>query len=109
MARRQRSTAESWLFSIFLAVVVLTLIFARLRPLLRGPRSIPKVVQADGALYLACGGAIWVANEGNEANRGERTYYVMFKDADGTTHELKKVRTLNVSDLPSDSAACKPH
>lgn len=73
----------------------------------RPEHSGPKLVEADGITYIACGGAIWVRNEGNEKNPYEETYYVLFKDSDGNPHELKQVRLLAVKDLPRDTPACK--
>jgi len=35
-----------------------------------------------------------------------KTYEVLFDDADGTKHQLQRVRNLRITDLPSDTPAC---
>ena len=72
----------------------------------RSHKSGPKLIDADGSSYFACNGGIWLVNEGNPKDPGEKSYYVSFKDAQGVTHELKRVRMLKVTDLPDDASAC---
>ncbi len=72
-----------------------------------GPRLVPKLIEADGVTYAACGGALWVEQEdGNPRDIDSRSWAVLFKDAEGTTHPLKRVRMLKVSDLPSNAPEC---
>jgi hypothetical protein len=75
----------------------------------RSTQNGPKLIDADGNSYFACNGALWLLNEGNPKDPGERSYYVSFKDAQGVTHELKRVRMLKVTDLPDDASACRKH
>jgi len=72
------------------------------------PRSGPKRIEADGVTYIACGGALWFENEGDWRNPDARSYEVVFTDAQGRRHDLKRVRMLTVRDLPSDSKDCTP-
>jgi len=72
------------------------------------PRSGPKKIEADGATYVACGGALWFENEGDWRNPDARSYEVVFTDAQGQRHDLKRVRMLSMRDLPSDSKDCTP-
>jgi hypothetical protein len=65
------------------------------------------VVEADGIRYTACGGAVWARNQGNSKDPATMTYEVLFKDAQGLNHHLMMVRSLNITDLPSDTPACK--
>ena len=66
----------------------------------------PKLVEADGVAYAACGGAIWFADTREPKDDEPRTYEVIYKDVLGTKHQLTKVRTLKISDLPTDTPAC---
>jgi len=70
------------------------------------PHAGPKLIEADGVTYAACGGALWIQNE-NPRNIEPVTFEVLFQDARGTNHELKGVRTLKVADLDSNSPACQ--
>jgi hypothetical protein len=66
----------------------------------------PKLIEADGVTYTACGGAFWVKNEGDSRNPDSRSYMVIFKDAQGVDHQLPRVKILKVTALPSDTSAC---
>jgi hypothetical protein len=66
----------------------------------------PKLIQADGVTYTACGGALWVPDETAPTSVDSKTYEVLFEDADGTKHQLQRVRNLRITDLPSDTPAC---
>jgi hypothetical protein len=70
------------------------------------PHTGPKLIAADGVTYAACGGALWVQNE-NPRNIEYVTFEVLYQDAQGINHELKGVRMLNVTDLDSNSPACR--
>ena len=83
-----------------------TIFFAALIGSCRAPHAGPKLVEADGVTYAACGGALWVQNE-NPRNIEPVTFEVLFQDARGINHELKGVRTLKVTDLESNSPACQ--
>jgi hypothetical protein len=67
----------------------------------------PKLIQADGVTYTACGGALWVPNETPPTAVDSKSYEVLFQDADGTKHHLQRVRVLRITDLPSDTPACR--
>jgi len=73
----------------------------------RASRTGPKLIEADGVTYTACEGVLWVANEDIPQDPGTRSWSVVFKDAQGVTHNLPRVRMLTVTDLPSDTPACK--
>ena len=93
------------LVTIGLSAIVVLAIFIAVRsnqPIKTGP----KLIEADGVKYFACGGALWLLNEGNPKDPGERSYYVAFKDANGVMHELKRVRMLKVTELTNDVSAC---
>jgi hypothetical protein len=65
------------------------------------------MIDADGVKYLACGGAIWMENQGNAKDPITFTYDVVFEDANRKTHELKLVHSLAITDLPRDTPACQ--
>ena len=66
----------------------------------------PKLIEADGVRYIACGGAFWVRNEGNEKDPGTMTYEIVFTDGLGSKRNLTMVRTLKISDLPDNTPEC---
>jgi len=66
----------------------------------------PKLVEADGVAYTACGGALWFEDIREPKDNEPRTYEVIYKDAQGTKHQLTKVRTLKITDLPDNTPAC---
>ena len=70
------------------------------------PRPGPKLVEADGATYTACGGALWIVDTKEPKDDEPRTYEVIYKDPRGTKHQLTKVRTLKITDLPDNTPAC---
>jgi hypothetical protein len=70
------------------------------------PRTGPKLIEADGTSYAACGGAVWFQNPKEVQDNEPPNYTVVFVDARGIKHTLAKVRILTVNDLPSDSTAC---
>jgi hypothetical protein len=70
------------------------------------PKSGPNLIDADGVEYLACGGAVWLRDEGNARDLQAANYFVTFKDAEGATHTLKRVRALKVTDLASNDPCC---
>ena len=78
-------------------------LLAGCRPSSAGPKSI----YADGVTYTACGGAMWLRNEDNPKDAVSFSYDVLFTDAQGVKHELRRVRNLTVTDLPADTPACK--
>lgn len=65
-----------------------------------------QLVEADGQTYTACGGAIWMLNEGNVKGGGSKSYEVIFVDPQGVRRDLKRVRILSVRKFPSEPAAC---
>jgi hypothetical protein len=70
----------------------------------------PKRIQADGVTYIACGGAVWIpAAKDTAGDDSAGTYDVVFTDPQGNKRELKRVRSLWVTNLPDDSPECKPH
>jgi hypothetical protein len=104
---RVRPQPNDW-FVLLLGILAFSAIFwffvLKIPP---SPKTGPKMIEADGATYVACGGALWLANEGPSKDPGEMSYRVLFKDADGQSHELKLVRMLKVSDLPPGSSYCR--
>ena len=68
----------------------------------------PKLIEADGFTYTACGGAFWVENERPPLDPALRSYEVVFRDAQGVERHLSQVRTLRITDLPDNTPACKP-
>jgi hypothetical protein len=66
----------------------------------------PKLVEADVAAYTACGGALWFEDMREPKDNEPRTYEVIYKGAHGTKHQLTKVRTLKITDLPDNTPAC---
>jgi hypothetical protein len=67
----------------------------------------PKLIEADGVSYAACGGVISVLDDSNQRDPETWSYDVRFTDARGVNHELKKVRNLRITSLPPQSAACR--
>jgi len=70
------------------------------------PRPGPKLIEADGVTYTACGGALWLRNDGNLKDPSTMNYDVQFQDAQGLNHHLKMVRMLKVTELPDDTPLC---
>jgi hypothetical protein len=71
------------------------------------PKTGPKLIEADGITYTACGGALWVEDgELNVRDIDSRSYEILFVDAKGITHKLQRIRKLKITDLPSDTPAC---
>jgi hypothetical protein len=64
------------------------------------------MIEADGNTYFACGGALLLMNEGNPKDLDARSYQVIFKDAEGRSHELNRVRIVKMTDLPVGAPPC---
>lgn len=73
------------------------------------PRVGPKQIEADGVSYIACDGVLWLQNDKIQIDNEPPTYHVLYKDAQGNQHELKMVRMLKITELPSDTPACLSH
>ena len=74
----------------------------------KAPRAGPKLIEADGVVYTACQGAIWIPKEkGTPGDNEPVNYEVRFRDAQGVDHELTHVRTLRITDLPADTPTCQ--
>jgi hypothetical protein len=56
------------------------------------PQTGPKLIEADGVRYTACGGAVWARSDGNSKDPAMMTYEVLFKDAQGSNHHLTAAR-----------------
>jgi hypothetical protein len=70
------------------------------------PRVGPKLIQADGASYVACNGVLWL--EDVKIPKGyPSTYNVLYRDVQGVNHQLRDVRALRITDLPADTPACQ--
>jgi hypothetical protein len=66
------------------------------------------LVDANGAGYIACGGATALAGRAaNEKDPGTSNYEVIFDDPLGQRHDLRMVTDLNIIDLPNGAPACK--
>lgn len=70
------------------------------------PTTGPKLIDADGVQFTACGGVTSIRNDGNSKDPETMTYDVLFTDPAGSNRHLAMVRSLTITDLPSDSAAC---
>lgn len=66
----------------------------------------PKLIEADGSSYVACSGAVWMLDDSNFKDLGTWSYRVIFNDAKGIHHELKRVRILKITSLPTNTPAC---
>jgi hypothetical protein len=104
---RVRPRPKDWIALVFGSMVFFAIFWFFVLKVPPSPKTGPKMIEADGATYVACDGALWLANEGPSKDPGEMSYRVLFKDADGQSHELKRVRMLKVSDLPADSSYCQ--
>ncbi|HEV3482616.1 MAG TPA: hypothetical protein VGR97_09840 [Candidatus Acidoferrales bacterium] len=67
----------------------------------------PRLIEADGASYTACGGVLSMLDDSNQRDPETWSYDVRFTDARGVNHELKSVRNLKITSLPPHSAACR--
>lgn len=92
---------------MLLAIALLAIGTSMVMGLMRHRQVGPKMVEADGVIYIACGGAIWMRNDGNLKDPATMTYEVLFKDAQGADHHLTMVRVLKITDLPNDMPVCK--
>jgi hypothetical protein len=70
------------------------------------PRVGPKRIEADGVSYIACDGVLWLQNDKIQIDNEPPTYHVLYRDAQGNQHELKMVRMLKITALPSDTPDC---
>lgn len=70
------------------------------------PKTGPKLIEADGVRYVACGGALWVRSDGNSKDPATMDYEIAFEDAIGSNRHLTMVHTLRITDLPSDTPEC---
>jgi hypothetical protein len=95
-----------WIVGTVAGAVLLAIAVLLCVRMVRPPRTGPQLIEADGMTYIACGGAVWVPTEGNFKDPGERSFHVLFKDAQGMMHELNRVRILRVTDLQSDTTSC---
>ena len=73
-------SAKRHLHYLFLAVFCAAVLLI----LCSKPRTGPKLIEADGVRYIACGGAVWVRNDGNSKDPATMTYEIVFKDALGS-------------------------
>jgi hypothetical protein len=48
-------------------------------------------------------------DDSNPKDPGTWSYQVIFNDAQGVHHELKRVRILNIARLPGNVPACSAH
>ncbi len=63
------------------------------------PHTTPKLIEADGATYIACRDLVWVTGKSGLLS-GETTYEVSFSDSEGTGHHLYGVKRLTMTDGP---------
>ena len=61
------------------------------------PKNTPKLIHADDSDFIACGGFIWLSEEGGW---GQTQFSVKFDDVDGLTHELHGLRKISFEDFP---------
>ena len=88
--------------------VVACCMFAAMLASCRPRDTGPKLIEADGVSYTACGGAVSVLDDSNPKDPETWSYEVWFTDARGVNHELRRVRKLRITSLPPHSAACTP-
>jgi hypothetical protein len=67
----------------------------------------PKLIEADGVSYTACGGVISVLDDSNQRDPETWSYDVRFTDAGRVNHELRRVGKLRITSLPPQSAGCR--
>ena len=72
---------------------------------LRSSKNGPKSIEADGLNYIACSGVSWFA-DATTRDPDNTSYDVVFRDTEGRTRELKRVRMLRITDLPKDEPPC---
>lgn len=84
--------------AILFVVLIPTLALNSCAPSRRGG---PKLIEADGKKYIACQGAVWTTNDGNEKDPATKSLDVLFKDAQGSTRHLAMAHSLQITDLPS--------
>jgi hypothetical protein len=64
----------------------------------------PKIIQANGILYLACEGWITVYSPSRDvASSSPRTYEITFYDGSGKYQDLKRLGSYSVVDAPSNA------
>jgi hypothetical protein len=61
-------------------------------------KSSPKAIDADGTIYLACTGLVRISGSLQQG------YEVSFTDASGLEHDVRGIRKLEISDLPTKTA-----
>jgi len=66
----------------------------------------PKLVEADGTAYTACGGALWFEDTREPKDNEPPTYEVIYTDAHGVKHRLTRVRTLKITELSDNTPDC---
>ena len=65
-----------------------------------GYYSAPKLIEADGASYVACSGIVHVSSDGGLFG-GETTYRISFTNDDNTDTVLKGVRRVTLTSIPT--------
>ena len=94
-------------FGLTVALVIVVICVALLGTHGTRRAGVPKRIEADGMVYLACQGVLWLPNERWVVGDTEAVgYEVRYRDARGIDHELHKVKMLRISDLPSDTPEC---
>jgi len=65
----------------------------------------PKTVEADGQVYLACEGAIWIYSPSRDiaSSSSSKSYEVVFTDDYGHSRDLKDLSSYTVSDAADDA------
>ena len=74
-----------------------------------GIKVAPKLIEADGATYLACKDFVWIGTEGGGFLGAANGIKISFTDRDGLEHLVEGVKTLSVSDIPALVAAPMPY
>lgn len=78
----------------------LTLAFALLVFNGCGYYSAPKVIEADGASYVACSGIVHVSSDGGLFG-SETTYSISFTNDDNTDTVVRGVRSVTITSIPT--------
>lgn len=63
------------------------------------PENAPKIIDADGQIFLACEGSIRVSSQ--EGASGA-SYSIRFTEKGGLAHDVRGIKKLHISDIPKD-------
>jgi hypothetical protein len=67
------------------------------------------MIDADGDTYLACTNLVWIGEDGGGLLGGSTSFKVSFTDYNGLDHQIRGIKKLSVSDVPTTIAAPMPN